>query len=141
MVDFSQIRSLLIYALVISILLACMLGLSALTGLRRSLSHGGTSLSIPFESGIIPTGSAHLRLPVQYYLVAMFFVIFDVETAFLFAWAIVVTDVGWVGYSAALLFIFFLAVSLVYLWRAGGLDWGPLPRRLPETQSSMEHLS
>ncbi|GAL99261.1 NADH-quinone oxidoreductase subunit A [Acetobacter tropicalis NRIC 0312] len=141
MVDFSQIRSLVVYALVIGVLLICMLGLGAFTGIRRTREHMGRALSTPFESGIIPTGSAHLRLPVQYYLVAMFFVIFDVETAFLFTWAIVVTDVGWIGYSAAVLFIFFLAVSLAYLWRAGGLDWGPLPRRIPQSPTGMEHAS
>ncbi|ARW10769.1 NADH:ubiquinone reductase (H(+)-translocating) [Acetobacter ascendens] len=84
----------------------------------------GHSMSLPFESGIIPTGSAHLRLPVQYYLVAMFFVIFDVETAILLTWATVVTETGWIGYAAAFAFTVFLAISLAYLWRAGALDWG-----------------
>ncbi len=131
MMDLSDIRSLLVYALVIAGLSGCMLGLSAMTGTRRAGAARGRSMSLPFESGIIPTGSAHLRLPVQYYLVAVFFVIFDVETAFLFSWATVVRDVGWAGYGAALVFILFLAVSLAWLWRAGALDWGPLPRVLP----------
>ncbi|MBV1833464.1 NADH-quinone oxidoreductase subunit A [Novacetimonas pomaceti] len=113
------------YAVVIGILLACMLGLSAITGTRRSGMDMGRSMSLPFESGIVPTGSARLRLPVQYYMVAMFFVIFDVETAILMTWATVVRETGWVGYAAAFAFIVFLAVSLAYLWRAGALDWGP----------------
>ncbi|MCE2575228.1 NADH-quinone oxidoreductase subunit A [Komagataeibacter sp. FNDCR2] len=124
----SDIWSVVIYAIAVGGLVACMLGLSAVTGTRRTGAARGRSLSMPFESGIIPTGSAHLRLPVQYYLLAMFFVIFDVETAFLFAWGTVVTETGWIGYGAALLFIIFLAISLAYLWRAGALDWGPAPR-------------
>lgn len=129
----SDIWSVFIYAAAIGVLLACMLGLSALTGTRRRETAGGPSLSTPFESGIIPTGSAYLRLPAQYYLVAMFFVIFDVETAFLFTWGTVVTEVGWIGYGAAMAFIAFLAIPLAYLWRAGALDWGPRPRfRTPD---------
>lgn len=117
----SDIWSVLIYAVAIGVLLACIFGLSAMTGTRRTGAARGRALSMPFESGIIPTGSAHLRLPVQYYLVAMFFVIFDVEAAFLFTWGTVVTAVGWVGYGAALMFIVFLAISLAYLWRAGAI--------------------
>ncbi|NHO33683.1 NADH-quinone oxidoreductase subunit A [Acetobacter fallax] len=140
MMDFSDIRSLFVYAAVVAVLLACMMGLSAVTGTRRNGAAMGRSMSMPFESGIIPTGSGHLRLPVQYYLVAMFFVIFDVEAAFLFSWATVVTDTGWVGYGAALVFIVFLAVSLAYLWRAGALDWGPRPRVIPATDSGKGHV-
>ncbi|GBQ25778.1 NADH-quinone oxidoreductase subunit A [Acetobacter estunensis NRIC 0472] len=108
--------------------MTCMMGLSAITGTRRSGRAMGRSMSMPFESGIVPTGSAHLRLPVQYYLVAMFFVIFDVETAILLTWATVVTETGWIGYGAVLAFIVLLAISLAYLWRAGALDWGPQVR-------------
>ncbi|MBO1325743.1 NADH-quinone oxidoreductase subunit A [Acetobacter sp. TBRC 12305] len=118
---------LLLYALILGGLLACMLGLSAITGTRRRGAAMGRALSMPFESGMVPTGSAHVRLPVQYYLVALFFVVFDVETAILFTWGTVVTESGWVGYCAAMVFILFLALSLVYLWRVGALDWGPRP--------------
>lgn len=128
MVDISEIWSLFIYAVVIGGLLACLFGLSAMTGTQRRGAAMGRSMSLPFESGMMPTGSARLRLPVQYYLVAMFFVIFDVETAFLLPWATVVTRVGWIGYGAAVFFIAFLAASLLYLWRAGALEWGPQPR-------------
>ncbi|GAO00084.1 NADH-quinone oxidoreductase subunit A [Komagataeibacter oboediens] len=124
----SNIWPVFTYAAVIAMLLACMLGLSAITGTRRRGAARGRAMSMPFESGIRPTGSAHLRLPVQYYLLAMFFVIFDVETAILLTWATVVTETGWIGYGAAVLFTVFLAISLAYLWRAGALDWGPRPR-------------
>lgn len=129
MENISNIWPVFTYALVIAILLAGMLGLSAITGTRRSGENMGRSMSLPFESGIVPTASARLRLPVQYYLVAMFFVIFDVETAILLTWATVVTQAGWLGYGAALVFTVFLAISLAYLWRAGALDWGPRPRQ------------
>ncbi|MCE2564561.1 NADH-quinone oxidoreductase subunit A [Komagataeibacter sp. FNDCF1] len=127
------------YAMVIGILLAGMLGLSSITGTRRNGRIMGRSMSQPFESGIVPTGSAHLRLPVQYYLVAMFFVIFDVETAILLTWATVVTETGWIGYAAAVIFTVFLLISLIYLWRAGALDWGPRVRLRQTTDTQKDH--
>lgn len=127
--DFSDLLFLSVYGLVIAVLVICMLALAAVTGTRRSRSIRSRSLFTPFESGIIPTGSARLRLPVQYYLIAMFFVIFDVEAAFVFAWATIVTEAGWVGYLAIVTFLAFLALSLAYLWRSGALEWGPHPRQ------------
>ncbi len=83
----------------------------------------------PYESGNIPTGSAQLRFPVKYYLVAMFFVIFDLESAFLFAWAVSVRESGWTGFFEALVFIGVLLVALFYLWRQGALQWAPAADR------------
>ncbi len=77
----------------------------------------------PYESGIVSTGSARLRFPVKYYLVAVDFVIFDLEAAFLFAWAVAVRQVGWTGFIGAAVFIGVLLVGLVYLIRGGTLDW------------------
>ncbi|QHC36761.1 NADH-quinone oxidoreductase subunit A [Komagataeibacter xylinus] len=139
MENISNIWSIFSYAMVIGILLAGMLGLSSITGTRRNGRSMGRSMSQPFESGIVPTGSAHLRLPVQYYLVAMFFVIFDVETAILLTWATVVTETGWIGYAAALVFTVFLLISLVYLWRAGALDWGPRVHLRQATDTQKDH--
>ena len=85
----------------------------------------------PFESGIVTVGYARFRVPVKFYLVAMFFVIFDLETVFIFAWAIAFRDVGWVGYIELLVFVGVLAAALVYLWRLGALDWGPRRERAP----------
>lgn len=84
----------------------------------------------PFESGIVPVGQARLRLPVQYYLIGMFFVIFDMEAAFVFAWAVVVRPAGWTGYCSMLVFIGLLFAAFVYLWRVKALDWGPRPRSM-----------
>jgi NADH-quinone oxidoreductase subunit A len=119
---------LLFYSCAVLALVAAMIGLSALLGQRRS----GRAMVLPFESGIVPLGDARFRLPVQYYLVAVIFVVFDVETVFIFAWALVVRQAGWVGYGSIVVFIALLLAAFVYLRRTGSLDWGPAPRpRLP----------
>lgn len=79
---------------------------------------------MPFESGIISVGSSQIRLSVEFYLIAIFFVIFDLETIFIFAWAIAFFELGWQGYFAILIFIAILTVALIYEWRSGALEWG-----------------
>jgi NADH-quinone oxidoreductase subunit A len=69
-------------------------------------------------------------LSAKFYLVAMFFVIFDLEAVFIFAWAIAVRETGWNGYAEAMLFITVLLATLVYLWRVGALDWRQGSRRV-----------
>jgi NADH-quinone oxidoreductase subunit A len=83
----------------------------------------------PYESGIAATGSARVRVDVKYYLVAMFFVIFDLEAVFVFAWAISLREARWTGYVEMLVFLGVLTVALIYLWRLGALDWGEASRR------------
>lgn len=83
----------------------------------------------PYESGIIPTGSARLRYPVPFFMVAIFFLIFDVEGAYIFSWAIACEELGWQGWMQITFFIFVLLLGLVYIWRKGGLEWGPKPGR------------
>jgi len=78
-----------------------------------------------YESGIIPTGTARLRYPVPFFLVAIFFLIFDVEGAFIFSWAAACEDLGWQGFFQIAFFIIVLLLGLVYIWRRGGLEWGP----------------
>lgn len=106
-------------------LCAFMLGVSSLLGSKA----WGRSKNEPFESGMLPTGSARLRLSAKFYLVAMLFVIFDVEALFLFAWAVSVRESGWMGLAEATVFIAILLAGLVYLWRIGALDWAPEARR------------
>jgi len=89
----------------------------------------GRAKNDPFESGIVPQGGARLRVSAKFYLVAMFFVIFDVEALFLYAWAISIRDVGWLGFIEAAIFFFLLLAGVFYLWRVGALDWGPEARR------------
>jgi NADH-quinone oxidoreductase subunit A len=68
-------------------------------------------------------GSAHVRLSARFYLIAMFFVIFDLEAVFVFAWAVAARELGWPGYWEMAIFVGLLVVALAYLWRLGALDW------------------
>ncbi len=77
----------------------------------------------PYESGIVPEVEPVQRFPVKFYLVAMLFVIFDVEIIFLFAWASIWDQLGWYGVAAILIFTFFVAETLAYVWKRGALDW------------------
>jgi NADH-quinone oxidoreductase subunit A len=122
---------LLVYAAAVFVLVAGMLGLSYVLGERHKQKATGE----PYESGIPPTGSGRLRFDVKFYLIAMFFVVFDLEAAFLFAWAIAFRDLGWLGYVEAVIFVGILLVALIYLWRVGALDWGPGRRRPRQTNS------
>ncbi len=79
----------------------------------------------PYEGGILSTGSARLRFSSQFYMIAMLFVIFDVETIFIVSWAIAFRELGWYGYAGVLVFIILLVVVLIYEWRNGALDFGP----------------
>ena len=98
-----------------------MVGASFLLGQR----HEDRATGQPYESGIISEGSARLRMTSQFYLMAMLFVIFDLEAVFIFAWAVAVRELGWTGYTAISIFIVLLLAALLYLWRAGALSWGP----------------
>jgi len=91
-----------------------------------------------YECGIIPTGSARFRYPVPFYLVAIFFLIFDAEAAFVFAWAIAFRELGWTGWLQISFFIVILLLSLLYIWKKGGLDWGRKAPR-PLTGSKTEY--
>ena len=110
----------LVYFLAVLLLVATMLVLSSLLGERRS----NKATNMPFESGIVSVGAPQIKMSVEFYLVAIFFVIFDLETIFIFAWAIAFFELGWQGYFAMLAFVFILAIALVYEWRTGALDWG-----------------
>ena len=89
--------------------------------------HSEPATGEPYEGGIVSTGSARVRFSIRYALVAMFFVVFDLEAVFLFAWAGAARELGWPGYWAAVLFVATLAAALIYVWRAGALDWARKP--------------
>jgi NADH-quinone oxidoreductase subunit A len=110
-----------VYFFTIIGLVAAIVGLSSVLGERHSDKEKGT----PYESGIEVTGSARLRLSAHFYLIAMLFVIFDLETVFIVAWALGVVELGWSGFIGAMVFIFILIVALIYEWRMGALDWAP----------------
>ncbi len=97
-----------------------MLAGSYVIGERRR----GAITAEPYESGIRPTGTAETPLSIKFYEIALFFVVFDVESIFIFAWAIRVRELGWSGYVAVLVFIAILLAMLAYLVKEGSLDWG-----------------
>ncbi|GAB4389275.1 MAG: NADH-quinone oxidoreductase subunit A [Thermodesulfovibrionales bacterium] len=114
-----------VYLALAVITAVAMLVLSHLLGQR----HMEKATGMPYESGMVATGTARVRFDVKYYLVAMFFVIFDLEAAFIFAWAISLREAGWAGYAEAAVFMAVLLAALLYLWKMGALDWAGRPRR------------
>jgi NADH-quinone oxidoreductase subunit A len=77
----------------------------------------------PYESGMDPIGDTRARFSVSFYVVALLFIVFDVETVFLVPWAVVMREVGMAGFVTAAMFIFILTVGLVYEWKKGALEW------------------
>jgi NADH-quinone oxidoreductase subunit A len=124
---------LLIYAILVATIPIGTIILSRILGQR----HQNPSKAEPYESGIPVTDSARLRFPSGFYLVAMFFVIFDLEVVFIFSWAIAFRDVGWAGYFTVLVFVLILAVVLVYEWRTGALDFGPQGKKILQAYKKM----
>ncbi len=114
-----------LYALLVLGLAALILAVSAVLGERRK----GPERAVPYESGLEPAGPLPRRLSVEFYQVALFFVIFDLEAVFIFAWAVDARRLGWAGYAEICVFVALLFAGLVYLWKAGGLDWGAAGRR------------
>lgn len=112
-----------VYFGIVVMLVASMITFSYFLGER----HREKMTDLPYESGVSPTGSARLRFHIQFYLIAMFFVIFDLEAVFVYAWAVSIRETGWFGYFEILVFIGILAASLVYLWRIKALDWRTRP--------------
>jgi NADH-quinone oxidoreductase subunit A len=78
----------------------------------------------PYECGMPPVGDAHERMSVKFYLVAMIFLLFDIEVAFLYPWALALRQLGWPGFVQVVLFMLLLLAGYVYVWRKGALDWG-----------------
>lgn len=109
-----------IYIIAVLVLVTVMMALSYVLGQR----HAERVTGQPYESGMVPTGTARIRFDVKFYLVAMIFVVFDLEAVFIFAWAVALRELGWAGYIEILVFIAILVAALVYLWRLGALDWG-----------------
>ena len=88
-------------------------------------SKPSTEKSAPYECGMPAVGDARERQSVKFYLIAMIFLLFDIEVAFLGPWAMALRDLGWPGFVQILVFFVILAVAFVYVWRKGVLDWGP----------------
>ena len=115
-----------LYFLIALVVAGSMIGLSFVLGER----HSDRATGQPYESGIVSTGTARVRLSVKFYIVAMLFVIFDLEAVFIFAYAVAYEEVGWAGYAGLLVFVAILVVGLIYEYRMGALDWEPARLRM-----------
>lgn len=124
--DSQQLLMILGFAGVAVVLVAAMIALGYVLGPR----HCAPATAQPFESGMLPLGDARLRFPAQFFLIAMFFVVFDLEAVFIYAWAVAARQAGWAGYVEVVVFVAILGAALGYLWRVGALDWAP-PRSRP----------
>ncbi|MHC1744941.1 MAG: NADH-quinone oxidoreductase subunit A [Syntrophobacteraceae bacterium] len=116
-----SVFALTVYGVLVLVVIASQLFLASWLGERRP----SVEKSRPYECGIIPTGSARFRYPVPFYLVAIFFLLFDVEGVYIFSWAVAYKDLGWAGWTQMAFFILVLLIGLIYIWMKGGLDWRP----------------
>jgi NADH-quinone oxidoreductase subunit A len=109
----------LVHLLVLIALAATILGLSAWVGVKRPSRDKLT----PYECGISPVGNARERFSVSFYLVGILFILFDVEAAFLYPWAVICRSLKWFGFVEMLLYIAILLTGYIYIWKKGALDW------------------
>ena len=117
---------LLLHLLIASALAGALTAASALVGWRRP----SRAKQQPYECGMEPTGDARAPVSVRFYLVAMVFILFDVEAIFLYPWAFIFKQLRWFGFVEMLLYIGILLVGYFYLWKKGALDWNrPAERR------------
>jgi NADH-quinone oxidoreductase subunit A len=96
------------------------IGLSKLVGPRRP----SPEKLAPYECGMPPVGDARERHPVQFYLVAMIFLLFDIEIAFLYPWALAVRELRWAAFLQLIVFFAILLAGYIYVWRKGVFNWG-----------------
>ncbi len=122
-----------LYALFVIVLAGALLGLSHWLGEKLR----DRSADTPYEAGMIPTGSARGPLSIQFFMVAMFFVIFDIEIVFLLTWAVAARELGAPGFAGAVVFIVILLVALYYEHREGALLWGTSARLARQQRESL----
>jgi NADH-quinone oxidoreductase subunit A len=108
--------------------IAALVGIGMLvgTGVLSRLAgahHPDSEKLSPYECGFEAFEDARMKFDVRYYLVAILFILFDLEIAFLFPWAIVLQDIGWFGFIAMMVFLLILVVGFVYEWKKGALEW------------------
>jgi len=113
--------SLVVYTLATFLLIGGLLFAAWWLGVKTT----NPAKEIPYESGMIPTGSARVPLFIPFYLLAIFFIVFDVEAAFIFTWAVVWDQLGLGGLLHISFFIIALILGLAWIWLRGGLEWGP----------------
>ncbi len=109
----------LLQALVAMLLAAGLITVSYLLGKRVK----NRVKDMPYESGIVPTGDARQRFSVKFYLVAMLFILFDIEAIFLYPWAVVYRELLMPGFIEMLIFVILILSGFFYIWKKGALDW------------------
>jgi len=110
---------LLVLVVVASIFGVLILGISTYLGPHRANSRR----MMPYESGIIPQASARIRFPVKFYLIAMLFIVFDIEAIFFYPWAVTFKQLRWFGFIEMVVFIAILLVGYFYVLKKGALEW------------------
>ena len=110
--------------------IAVFLGISAVIALALMVSpfilavnHPDSEMVAPYECGFQPFDDARMKFDVRFYLVAILFIIFDLEVAFLFPWAVAFGDLGWFGFWSMMIFLGVLTIGFAYEWRKGALEW------------------
>ncbi len=134
----NELFPLLVYTLVTVVLIAGLMAAARWLGARTT----SANKELPYESGVVPSGSARLAMPVPFYLIAIFFIVFDVESAFIFTWAVAWDRMGLWGLVHITFFIVALLLGLVWIWLKGGLEWGPSKAgaRIEERGSRIEEI-
>jgi NADH-quinone oxidoreductase subunit A len=130
-VNIHSLTPLIIYSVIAFAISAMMIGLSHILGER----HKEKSTDEPFESGIEPTGNARLRFSSHFYLIAMFFVIFDLDAAFIFAWTVSARELGFPGYIGVAVFILIFVAVLIYELGIGALNFGPNGKKILKSKN------
>ncbi|MBI3976025.1 MAG: NADH-quinone oxidoreductase subunit A [Armatimonadetes bacterium] len=108
-----------VHFLLVVLLTAALLGVHTLVGRRRP----SPAKLEPYESGVWPIGSSRERVPIRYYLIAMLFILFDIEAIFLYPWAVAFRDLGVAGLIEMLVFLGILLIGFVYAWQRRALEW------------------
>ena len=128
--------SFIIYLVAVLILTISMLAISTLLNPKTNPKAAGQAAALPFESGIVSHGDTHLRWRIDYFVVAISFVIFDIEAVFLYLWSIVVLEAGWIGFFTTSFFIVTLIAGLVYEIKQQAFGWGLREKHALETDKS-----
>lgn len=135
--DYVLLWPFLVYGIAVLAMVAGMIMISYLLGER----HKEPARDQTYESGILATGSARILFPIHFYIIALFFVIFDIEAVFIIAWAISIKALGWSGYLAILVFIGVLLCILFYEWRIGALEFGPDGKKILKAYRKIKRQS
>ncbi|MCS6853838.1 MAG: NADH-quinone oxidoreductase subunit A [Elioraea sp.] len=118
-IDLAEYFPILVFMGIAAVIAVAMVGGSLLAARQNP---DAAKLS-PYECGFEPFGDARRRFDVRFYLVAILFIIFDLEVAFLFPWAVALGDIGWLGFGSMMAFLAVLTVGFIYEWRKGALEW------------------